>query len=288
MKNRPTKYWVIVASKDHVKEGIKGGFAQACHGKSAPLKKMRKGDYVIYYSSKLSFGKNEKCQQFTAIGIVENDTIYSVEMYPGFTPFRIDISFLDSKDISILPLINDLEFIKNKQRWGYPFRYGMLEINQHDFELISSEMIVNRDIKFNFNSPDENLGYLLWQTTMQWQREMNRALNKVELTHTQFVVLIALAWLLKVSDEVTQKDIAEHSNIDKMMLSKVLNKLKDKQLIDRREHKTDKRAKCVFLTKKGEDVLQNAIEIKTKANDLFFDSLSNKDIFADELRKLIK
>jgi hypothetical protein len=28
-----TKYWIIVASKDHVQRGIKEGIAQACHGK---------------------------------------------------------------------------------------------------------------------------------------------------------------------------------------------------------------------------------------------------------------
>ncbi len=288
MNSRQRKYWIIVASKEHVKESIKGSFAQACHGKSTPLKKMKKGDYVIYYSSKLFFGKSDKCQEFTAIGKVKNDKIYSVEMTADFMPFRIDIDFMVSKDISILPLINDLEFIKNKAKWGYPFRYGILEINEHDFKLISKLMLSEEEINFHFTQPEDNIGYLLWQTTMQWQREMNRALNEVDLTHTQFVVLIALAWLSKTSAEVTQKDIAEHSKIDKMMLSKVLNKLKEKELIDRREHKIDRRAKCVFLTEKGKETLQNAIEIKTKANDLFFKSLSNEDFFADELRRLTR
>lgn len=25
--------------------------------------------------------------------------------------------------------------------WGYPFRFGFFEINQHDFDLISSQML---------------------------------------------------------------------------------------------------------------------------------------------------
>ena len=37
MKNRPIKYWIIVASKDHVQMGVAGGFAQACHGKAQPF-----------------------------------------------------------------------------------------------------------------------------------------------------------------------------------------------------------------------------------------------------------
>ena len=34
---------------------------------------------------------------------------------------------------------------------------------------------------------EENLGFLLWQTNMLWQREQNRALDSIGLTQTQFV-----------------------------------------------------------------------------------------------------
>jgi hypothetical protein len=138
---RNTKYWIIVASKDHVKSGIAEGFAQACHGKSSPLKRMRKGDFVIYYSGKLIMWKPEKCQEFTAIGQVEDDEVYPIQLTPDFCPFRRNISFFEHQDVSILPFINDLEFIKNKQNWGYPFRYGFFQINTHDFNLISSQML---------------------------------------------------------------------------------------------------------------------------------------------------
>ncbi|MGG1220830.1 EVE domain-containing protein, partial [Priestia endophytica] len=29
------RYWVGVASRDHVMKGVQGGFAQLCHGKEA-------------------------------------------------------------------------------------------------------------------------------------------------------------------------------------------------------------------------------------------------------------
>ncbi len=143
MRNRETKYWIIVASKDHVKKGIAEGIAQACHGKATPLRKMEKGDFVIYYSGKQSFGKPEKCQEFTAIGEVEDDEVYSFQMTKDFCPFRRNITFFESKDISILPFIDRLEFIKNKQKWGYPFRFGFFEVNKHDFDLISNQMLEN-------------------------------------------------------------------------------------------------------------------------------------------------
>jgi|SRR5699024_6090724 len=141
MKDRPIKYWMIVASKDHVKTGVAEGIAQACHGKSSPLKRMQKNDFVIYYSGKQTFGKTEKCQKFTAIGRVKDDEVYSFQLSADFCPYRRNIQFFESKDVSIRPLINDLEFIRNKKSWGYPFRLGFLEIQKHDFDLISSRML---------------------------------------------------------------------------------------------------------------------------------------------------
>lgn len=139
-----TKYWIIVASKDHVKSGVEQGIAQACHGKASPLKKMKKGDYVIYYSGKLTFGMADKCQEFTAIGQVKDDDTYTFQMTPDFCPARRNIAFFESKDISIIPLIPALEFIKNKKIWGYPLRFGFFEIGQRDFKLISSKMLIHQ------------------------------------------------------------------------------------------------------------------------------------------------
>ena len=138
---RAPKHWIIVASKDHVQTGLSEGFAQACHGKGAPLKRMRKGDFVIYYSSKQTMGKPDKCQEFTAIGEVKSDDTYEFQMTADFCPSRRDVAFFEHNNTSILPWINDLEFIQNKQSWGYPFRFGFFEINKHDFDLISQQML---------------------------------------------------------------------------------------------------------------------------------------------------
>lgn len=130
-----------MASKDHVRSGITGGFTQACHGKASPLKRMQKDDFVICYSGKQTFGGPAKCQEFTAIGQVKDIEIYQFQISEIFCPSRRNIDFLESEDVSILPLINDLEFIQNKKSWGMPFRFGFLEIPENDFKLISSKML---------------------------------------------------------------------------------------------------------------------------------------------------
>jgi len=132
---------MIVASKDHVKSGVAAGFAQACHGKSHPLKRMSEGDFIIYYSGKQTMGKTDTCQQFTAIGRVIDDEIYQFRVSEDFCPSRRNIEFLPAKEVSILPLIETLDFIPNKKSWGYPFRFGFFEIKETDFKLISSQML---------------------------------------------------------------------------------------------------------------------------------------------------
>ncbi len=132
---------MIVASRDHVNRGVAEGFTQANHGKAAPIRRMKKGDLIIWYSGKEEFENPDKCQQFTAIGQVKDDDVYQVKISPDFSPFRRNVKFFPSNSVSILPLIENLQFIKNKKSWGYPFRTGFLEINKHDFDLISSQML---------------------------------------------------------------------------------------------------------------------------------------------------
>ena len=134
-------FWIGVASKEHVIVGKEGGFCQLCHGKERPLERMKRGDWIIYYSSKESMQNKEPYQKFTAIGQVIRDEVYQFEMSANFVPFRRDVNFLPSIDAEIRPLIDMLSFITDKRRWGYPFRYGHLQIDVDDFLLIASKMI---------------------------------------------------------------------------------------------------------------------------------------------------
>jgi hypothetical protein len=137
------KYWIVVVSKEHTLRGVSGGFMQACHGKKAPLQRMKEGDWLVVYSPKITMEGNEKCQSFTAIGQAKDEEVYQFQMTENFIPFRRNINFYDCQETSILPLINALEFIPNKKSWGFPFRFGFFEINEKDFNLIVSKMLQN-------------------------------------------------------------------------------------------------------------------------------------------------
>ena len=144
------------------------------------------------------------------------------------------------------------------------------------------------NIEFHFKKPNDSPGYLLGQVTMLWQRKQKRVLDPLDLTHTQFVLLAALAWLSKTSDSVTQVDIANQSNADRMMVSKVLRTLEEKGFITRQEHHTDTRAKIIRLTIAGGTVLQKAITEVENADLEFFSSLEQDiSLFNSSMAKLI-
>jgi len=139
--NRELKFWIGVACKEHVADGVKLNICQFCHGKSSPARRLFKGDFVIYYSSKVTMEGSELYQKFTAIGIVVDDAAYQIDMGNGFKPFRRNIEYFDANHLDIKPLIPLLPFIKDKKSWGYIFRYGFLEIDQKSFEVIANGML---------------------------------------------------------------------------------------------------------------------------------------------------
>jgi hypothetical protein len=141
MTNSGTKFWIGVACKEHVENGIRLRFCQFCHGKATPAKRLKKGDFIIYYSSKVKMEEPALYQKFTAIGIVKDDDVYQVDMGGGFKPFRRNIGYFDAKHLDIKPLIYNLPFIKNKKTWGYVFRYGFFNIDQKSFEIIANGML---------------------------------------------------------------------------------------------------------------------------------------------------
>ena len=133
------------------------------------------------------------------------------------------------------------------------------------------------EIEFKFKGPHDSPGYLLGQLTQLWQRRQRRVLDPLNLTPTQFVILAALGWLARGQAAVTQTAIANQSNTDTMMVSKVLRTLESKRYVSRREHPEDTRAKVIELTGEGAKLLQQALHI-VEDTDLDFFSVLGEEL----------
>lgn len=129
------------------------------------------------------------------------------------------------------------------------------------------------DNTFSVEKPEESSGFLLWQVTNLWQREIKKALEQYNITHSQFVLMASIHWLTLHKQEVTQIILSSHTKIDPMTTSTVLRTLQKKDLITRQEHVTDTRAKIVVLTEAGKEITKKAIVTVEAFDKKFFSIL---------------
>ena len=134
------KYWIAVASKEHVLLGQEQGIIQVCHGKLPALNKIRSGDFVIYYSPTYTFGQKDACQKFTALCKVKDKESYQFKINEKSIPWRKDAEFMSVQDVEIKPLVKELSFIRDKLQWGFMFRFGLFSISHDDFKMIADLM----------------------------------------------------------------------------------------------------------------------------------------------------
>jgi hypothetical protein len=145
MTPHPTvQNWIAVASAEHVRRGRAAGFMQVCHGKAAPLRRVHPHDRVACYSPTIEFRGSDKCQAFTALGIVCDRQPYRPAAEGDFSPYRRDVTWLETRDAAITPLLDALEFSAGRRNWGYQFRFGLFRISEHDMRTIAKAMGVIR------------------------------------------------------------------------------------------------------------------------------------------------
>ena len=135
-----SRNWIAVAAAEHVRKGRMAGFMQVAHGKAAPLRRIKPGDRVVYYSPTGEFRGKDKLQALTAIGVVKAGEPYEFELGGGFCAFRRDVQWIRSRETPILPLLGALHFSTGKRNWGYQLRFGLFSISDHDLYLIAEAM----------------------------------------------------------------------------------------------------------------------------------------------------
>ena len=143
-----TEHWIAVASAEHVRRGRTEGFMQICHGKVAPLGRIKPGSWIVYYSPSSVMGVNDRLQAFTAVGIVQEGEPYLVEMENGFRAYRRDVKWTGGDEVSIRPLLDVLELTAGKSNWGYQLRFGQCQISAHDFDIIAKAMSGEAQMEF--------------------------------------------------------------------------------------------------------------------------------------------
>jgi MarR family transcriptional regulator, transcriptional regulator for hemolysin len=114
--------------------------------------------------------------------------------------------------------------------------------------------------------------------------EMFRVLKKrtgeiaeIKLTIEQFGLLHAINMK---NEDVIQQDMAEIMGKDKSAIYRVIDSLEEKELVRRVVDKNDRRKNFLMVTKKGEAVIEQYLEIEYKLNKELEEGLNKSDIDA--------
>ena len=138
-------YYINTICREHVRLGVAGSFTQSDHGQTTGLKRLQRGDWIIFYSPRVAMDRAAaRLQAFTAIGQVDDDEVYQMEMTPQFKPWRRRVKFESSSRSSpAKPLLGVLECTRDKgNKWGIVFRRGLFKISEHDARVIAGSMNV--------------------------------------------------------------------------------------------------------------------------------------------------
>jgi DNA-binding MarR family transcriptional regulator len=128
--------------------------------------------------------------------------------------------------------------------------------------------------------PGASPGFLLWHTTLRWQREIATVLRPLDLTHVQFVLLASTWWLNHNGEQPTQVQVARQAGTDIKMTSQVLRSLERKGLIVREDDLVDTRAKRLHATDRGAALARTAIAAVEAADAAFFAPASLPQVLA--------
>lgn len=118
--------------------------------------------------------------------------------------------------------------------------------------------------------PADSAGFLLWHATLRWQRGITQALQPLDLTHVQFVLLASTWWLNEQGERPTQIALAAQAGTDVKMTSQVVRSLERKGLIQRDVDAVDTRARRLRVTRSGGRLAPRAIAIVEQVDADFF------------------
>lgn len=136
------------------------------------------------------------------------------------------------------------------------------------------------------HSAGRSLGFMLWHTTLRWQRGVDAALSAYSLTHGQFLLLTSAWWLGREGTEPNQRRVAEHAGVGEVMASQIIRLLERDGLIERDVHPDDPRGKALRVTDRGRELAEKAVVALDAWDADFFGAIDDQSELLASLQAL--
>ena len=131
---------------------------------------------------------------------------------------------------------------------------------------------------------DRNFGFLLHDVSRLMKTVFDRRGREIGLTRSQWWVLT----MLYAKEGVTQSELADFMDLEKPTLGRLLDRMQEKEWIERRPDRRDRRVNRLFLTEKVQEIMR---ALRKTAADVRKDALGNmatieREDFIDTLIKI--
>lgn len=119
----------------------------------------------------------------------------------------------------------------------------------------------------------KNVGYLLKDVSRRYVARFERHAEAVSLTLNQCKVLLHLS----KNEGASQVRLCELTDIEPMMMVRILDRMEADKLLERRADPTDRRARRLYLTRKAAVVLDQIDRISEVTRSEIFAGVSKAD-----------
>lgn len=116
---------------------------------------------------------------------------------------------------------------------------------------------------------DENIGTMLAQVSRLLRRSFDARARGIGVTRPQWQVLS----LLSFNAGINQGGLAELLEVEPITLGRMIDRLQDAQLVERRPDPSDRRAWRLFLTDKGQLLLDQLRPFALETYDIALDGI---------------
>jgi DNA-binding MarR family transcriptional regulator len=152
-----------------------------------------------------------------------------------------------------------------------------------EVQFVATERSVSMNAHVNLVSSSAT--HLLHRAGQLAEDLFARSIGEVNITARQFVVLSVVDSL----EDPSQTALCDISGIDRSTLADIVRRLVERGLLSRRRTRQDARMYAVRLTPEGKDVLERALPIARKVDDLLVEGLSaeQREQFSAFLQKVV-
>ncbi|MCT4660325.1 MAG: MarR family transcriptional regulator [Tissierellales bacterium] len=128
---------------------------------------------------------------------------------------------------------------------------------------------------------EDSIELLLSRVLSKWRRTILKEFKKYDMTTEQWSLLNRL-W---EQEGISQTKLAQMTSKDLPTITRILNKIENKELIVRKSDPNDRRASLIFLTEKGRLLEDKLNPIAKNISERALENISGEDI--DKLKKVL-